>query len=391
MKQVTKLYLSSFLKNQTYFTPIMILFLQFHHLSYSEIFWVFTIGSIVSFLAEIPTGVFADFYGKKKSITIAKIGIFSSFVIFGFSKTFWMFILAQIVYELGNSFRTGSETAYTYDYLKQNPENPSYTEVKGKQKYYARVGEGIASAVGGFIAASLGYNAVFFIAAIPAFVNVINVLNWERIKERESNKIGLRDSIKHTKNSVCEIACNKSALRITINIMIFTAVLVAMQKFIQPYMINANVPVEWFGIIYAISLILTALAVRYSYLVENRFGGRQTINWLTFLAFIPALILGFKFVSLIGVGLFFLIVIIANIRSPIANNEFHKKVGSENRSTTGSILELSKSFGKMIILPAVGYVAEIFSIYTAILILSIILLLSGLLFYIKKDNNKKQK
>ena len=146
MKQSTKFYLTSFLKNQTYFTPILILFLQLNHLNFQEIFWIFTIGSIFSLIVEIPTGIFADLYGKKKSIIISKLGIFVSYVLFGISNNFWMFLLSQVMFELGNSFRTGTETAYAYDYLKQNSKtNPTYTEVKGKQKFWARVSESLAA------------------------------------------------------------------------------------------------------------------------------------------------------------------------------------------------------------------------------------------------------
>ncbi|MEJ2252114.1 MAG: MFS transporter [Candidatus Lokiarchaeota archaeon] len=120
MRQVTKFYLTSFLKNQTYFTPILILFLQAATLNYLEIFWVFTIGSITSLIIEIPTGIIADLFGKRRSIIISKFGIFISFFVYGLSSTFWMFVLAQVLYQLGNSFRSGTETAYTYDFLLQN-------------------------------------------------------------------------------------------------------------------------------------------------------------------------------------------------------------------------------------------------------------------------------
>jgi len=385
MKQITKFYLTSFLKNQTYFTPIMILFLQFYHLNFRQIFWVFTIGSIFSFLIEIPTGILADLWGKRRSIIISKFGIFLSFVIFGFSKSFWMFVFAQLMYELGNSFRSGTETAYTYDYLLQNKEgNPKYTEVKGKQKFWARVGESLATAAGGVIAAQLGFNWVFFIAAIPAFLNFLLALSWEHIKE-VTGKVTWRESLLHAKESVCELCSKRPLLRITLNITLFTSVLAALNKFIQPYMVNANIPVQWFGFIYAASLALTALAVRYSYLVENKFGSRKTINTLSFFAVIPALVIGSGYVSLFGVVLFFLVVIIENIRSPIANNEFHSHVISRQRATLGSILALSKSLGKIAILPVAGYFADMFSLFTAVLIMAGILVLNASLFYIRKQ------
>ena len=50
MKQVKKFYLTSFFKNQTYFTPILILFLQFNHLNYKEIFWVLWIIQTMIFI-----------------------------------------------------------------------------------------------------------------------------------------------------------------------------------------------------------------------------------------------------------------------------------------------------------------------------------------------------
>lgn len=388
MKQVTKFYLTSFLKNQTYFTPILIVFLQAQSLDFSQIFWVFTLGSIFSLIIEIPTGIFADLFGKKKSIIISKFGIFLSYIVFGFATNFWFFVLAQILFELGNAFRSGTETAYTFDYIEQNRKNnPSYTEVKGKQKFYARVGESIATAAGGFLAMKLGYNWVFFVAAIPAFLNFLVALTWEPIKE-QIEKITVNSSFLHAKDSIFDLIKKKDVLIITLNITIFTSVIAAINKFIQPYMENVGIDVAYFGVIYSVSLIIIALSVRYSYVFEKWFGGtRKTMNVLSFLAFLPLLVLGFKFVSIAGVLLFFVVIIIENIRSPIANNEFHKHVDSKRRSTLGSLLSLSKSLGKIIILPIAGYLADGFSLYTAVLVLGIVLALNAVVFYVRKSQS----
>ncbi len=385
MKQVTKFYLTSFLKNQTYFTPILIVFLQAQHLTYQQIFWVFTIGSIFSFLIEIPTGIFADLYGKRKSIIISKFGIFLSFIVFGFSSTFLHFTIAQALFVFGNAFRTGTETAYTYDYTVQNKDKgvPQYTEVKGKQKFWARVGESGATALGGVIAAALGYRYVFFIAAVPAFLNFLLALSWEQIHEHHTGAVKLYETLHHTKSSLCEIWKNKATLLIILNITLFTSVLAASNKFIQPYMTEAGIPIAAFGFVYAAALGLTAFLVRYSYKIEKTFGRIRSINTLSLLAAIPLAIIGFRFISVAGVVLFFIVVIIENIRSPIANTEFHKRVLSEQRATQGSILSLAKSAGQAAILPIAGFFAEQYSMYTALLILSGILVINGVLFFLR--------
>ncbi len=383
MKQVTKFYLTSFLKNQTYFTPILIIFLQFNHLSLQEIFWVFTLGSVLSFVCEIPTGTFADFHGKKRSIVISKFLIFLSYVLFGFSGTFLMFVLSQALFELGNSFRTGTETAYTFEYLRQNSDNPTYTEVKGKQKFWARIGEAIAAGAGGFIAVTYGYNTVFFAASVPAFANFLLALSWSEIDERKETGVSLRRSLAHVIGSLKDIISGQGVLNITLNITLFTSVLAALNKFIQPYMVSSGVPVDWFGYIYSASLILTAVAVRYAYLVEERIGRRKTINLLSGLALIPVGIIGSGYVGHGGVLLFFLVVLIENIRSPIENHEFHSNVPSEKRATLGSLLELSKSMGKIIILPIAGYLADAYSLSGAVLAMGGVLLFNALFLYVR--------
>jgi MFS family permease len=367
--------------------PILILFFLDFGLSYKEIFWIFTIGSVFSFLIEIPTGIFADFYGKRRSIILSKFLIFVSFLVFGFSSSFWMFVLAQVVYELGIAFRSGTETAYVYDFLDSNRNKTkiTYTEVKGKQKFYARISESLSAFVGGFLVVYFGFSFIFFIAAIPAFLNFVFTLFWEDLKEKKK-KISFSKSLIFIRGSFGEILKKVSVLKLVLNIALFSGVIVALDKFIQPYMIDAGIKIEYVGVIYAVFLFLGAIIVRYSYLFENKFGQIKTINYLTLFAVIPALILGFGYISIIGVFLFFLIVIIENIRSPIANSLFHSYVDSENRATMGSILELFKSVVKLILLPIVGYVADIFSIYQSILMLSIVLFFNGILFYVLKKN-----
>jgi len=387
--QVNKFYIGSFLKNQTYFTPIFILLLQFHNLDFQQIFWVFTIGSIFSFVLEIPTGVIADLWGKRKSIIISKFGVLISFLIFAFAHSFWVFVIAQVVYEIGNSFRTGTETAYIYDYLEQNKDKkgiPTYTEVKGKQKFYARIGESIATAIGGFLASIFGYNAVFLFAAIPTLANLIITITWDKIKEYESKKVSFKSSILFAKRAIINLWSDWPTIRLTVNIALFAAVVASVDKFIQPYMINAGFKVQYFGLVYALALGIIAFLVRYSYILETKFGKVNMINWLTAISIIPLVIIGFKYISIAGAALLFFVIFTENIRSPIANNQFHSRVKSVERATFGSILNQSKELAKIILLPIIGFFASAFSLYTAVLILAGLVLLNVVFFYVRKGD-----
>jgi MFS family permease len=391
MTQINKFYLASFLKNQIYFVPIIVLFFQDLGLDYAQIFWIFTAGSIFAFIIEIPTGILADLYGKRTSIIWSKFTIFLAFIAFALAGNFWGLLLANLLYELGKSFRSGTETAFVYNYLLEDKSRPSYTKVKSNQKFYARISESIGTALGGFLAYQFGFSFVFFVAAIPAFINFLQTLTWEKIKENlHKGKFNWRENALFATDSIKEIFQSSALRKVVANIAIFTAVFVAADKFIQPYMREVGIDIQYFGLIYSAFLILTAFLVRYSYKLEDKFGGVRLMNYLTLLAFLPLILLGTGISAVWGVALFFFVMMVENIRSPIANTLFHQNVNSDNRSTMGSILQLFKSLAQLILLPVIGYSADIYSASTAILILGVVVFLNATLFWISRTNLKEK-
>lgn len=378
MKQVNKIYLASFLKNQIYFVPIIVLFFQDLGLSYSQIFWIFTIGAIFSFVIEIPTGIFADIYGKRRGILLSKFFIFVSFIFFGLSFNFVSLLFANLLYELGKSFRSGTETAYVYSYLAQTKGTPSYTLVKANQKFYARISESLGTAFGGFIAYKYGFNFVFFVAAIPALLNFVQTFFWQKLEEcMHAQKIHLQSKFTFAKEALKESLVRSDLRKIIFNTALFSAAVVSLDKFVQPYMDNVGVQLQYFGLVYSGFLLLVAFLARYSANLEEKFGAVKIINIITIISFVPVLFLGLGLSNIWGVGLFFFVLMVENIRSPISNSLFHDHVSSENRATMGSILELFKSSVRLLILPLVGYTADLYSVRVAILFISMLIFFTG--------------
>lgn len=389
MNQVNKFYLASFLKNQIYFVPIIVLFFQDLNLSYSQIFWIFTLGAALAFLIEVPTGILADFFGNRRSIILSKLLIFISFIFFGFAFNFWSLLLANLIYELGKSFRSGTETAYVFNYLQEKPNSPSYTLVKANQKFYARISESLGALIGGFLAYKLGFSWVFFAAAIPALINFLFALSWEKITESGGEiQKSLKSSVLFAREAFKELWGNKVARSIVLNISFFAASFVALDKFVQPYMKTAGLDLQYFGPVYAVFLIIIAFLVRSASKLEDKWGGERIMNYSGLLAFIPLIILATGISSLWAVGLFFLVLMIANFRSPVANHLFHEQVSSKNRATMGSILALSESLNKLWILPVIGYLADWKAMSFSIFILAFIVIFNAIFFWIPRSGKQ---
>lgn len=403
MNQVRKFYLASFLKNQVYFVPVIVLFFQDLGLSYSQIFWIFTIGAAFSFIIEIPTGIFADLYGQRRSIIISKFLIFISFIFFGFSGNFVALLIANLIYELGKSFRSGTETAYVVNYLNEQKDRhsknseekyrlPSYTKIKINQKFYARISESLAAIFGGFIAYRFGFSWVFFVAALPALINWLQTLGWAKLEgegDQKGQSMSIASNWLFLKDSFRELRGKKVVSMIIINISIFGAALAALDKFVQPYMKSAGIELQHFGLIYSLFLIIIAFLVKFAAKLEDKVGGEKIMNYSNLFALVPLVVLASGAPTIWSVALFFVVLMIDNLRSPVANNLFHEQVSAAKRATMGSILELFESLNKLWILPLIGYAADILSINTAILIIGALISINLLFFSIKGAKEEK--
>ncbi|MDI3496610.1 MAG: hypothetical protein PWQ35_631, partial [Patescibacteria group bacterium] len=307
---------------------------------------------------------------------------------FGFAQGFWTILLANLIYELGKSFRSGTETAYVYNYLDFNKEAPRYTKVKINQKFYARLSESLAALLGGFIAYRLGFSVVFFLAAIPALINFLQTLTWTKLPSEERTEkpdLSLKKQVLFIREAFSDLKKNHLVRQIVLNISIFSTAFVALDKFIQPYMEASGLNLQHFGVVYAIFLIIVAFVVKFAARLEEKWGGVKIMNYTTYLAVIPLIILALGANSIFLVALFFLVLVIDNFRSPVANTLFHDQIKSEKRATMGSILELFKAINNLWFLPLIGFLADTYSLKIALLVIAGLLLLGGTLFLIKEE------
>lgn len=104
------------------------------------------------FLLEVPTGAFADHFGRKKSIILSDIFIIFAFLTYFFSSTLLMFIAAEILAAVGYTFSSGALDAWLVDSLQEK-------ELDGKIDFVfsrASIISKTASLFGGLIGAYIG-------------------------------------------------------------------------------------------------------------------------------------------------------------------------------------------------------------------------------------------
>lgn len=95
-------------------------FLLHHGLNLFEINVVNTVYFVTLFLFEVPTGAFADVFGRKKSFVLSCGFFVASMLAYGFSDTFWEFVAAEVLAAVAHTFASGAFDAWFVDKLRHH-------------------------------------------------------------------------------------------------------------------------------------------------------------------------------------------------------------------------------------------------------------------------------
>ena len=107
------------------------------------------------FLFEVPTGIFADKFSRKKSIIAGTGVLFIGTVMMIFSKGFMMFAVIFALTGIGVTFMTGSVEALIYDALKHQKKTHLMKSAIGNYGFSSLMGKFVAPVIGAYIARDL--------------------------------------------------------------------------------------------------------------------------------------------------------------------------------------------------------------------------------------------
>lgn len=381
-KNITIDYVYCFLKNFDISGAVWVLYMVSRGLPLWQIGIVEGVFHIASFIFEIPSGAFADLFGRKKTLLIGRICSAISAIISLFANNMFLFIISFIIAALGYNMNSGSEEALVYDSLKLAGKEKEYMKVNGRLNIIVEVAQGISTFIGGLLAEfSFLYcygTAVFvaIVSLIPVFYFTEPDLNEKKEKERVN-------LLKHFKICFHVIKTNKEIMKILLYfsfVFTFEAVVYFYgQEYFNVLGLN-KIQISLIMLGYGIVSCLGALS---SESLVRRFQKKTKYIFALFMGICMILISG-KYLS-ISI-LFFIIMAYANaVLYPIQSLSLNVLIPSKQRATIISVSGMFFSLGMMIIFPLCGLLADIVDLHVTFLILGIMQLVLLLFFILRWD------
>lgn len=180
-KQLGLLYISNFLFNSSIAGAAWVLLLVSDGYSLIQVGFAETVFHIVSLMAEIPSGMFADVMGRKKSLIVSCIMTMCSAIVRGFIPGFAAVCVSVGFSALSYNFISGSDSAIAYDSLKEEGQEDRYDKYISNQTMVYRISNGLATLFAG-AAVIMGNRNAHILSIGISLVNLVFLLSLRENK-----------------------------------------------------------------------------------------------------------------------------------------------------------------------------------------------------------------
>lgn len=312
------------------------------YLNYQQIASVMGVGVIVSLIAEIPTGVFADMVGRKWSVFLSSLIYTLAMIGTVLARSYEAFLIVTIMNALVNALYSGSAEALLYDTLKQAKREKEFEVWTSRTDAVAWIALFVSSIAGGYLYAINPKYPYIAQAIFVACASIVTLFITE--PKLDTVKYQLSDIWKNNLKGFKELFVSSTlrywtAIFVTIGVGYYIAADILGISQQRQYGLHP----QYVGWVLGIGFIISAMMSHYYPQLRKLFGEKKLIvmsGMILILSF-----LGAKYVGL-GLGVTLIMMRVSssttfrNSRSVVINRE----IESKNRATTLSTLNLLTMF-----------------------------------------------
>ncbi len=372
--QIKKFCAYGFLKNLKFFEPYLIIYLMSNNINLFQIGVLIAIREVIINVFEIPSGLIADYFGRKKEMYFCFGFYIVSFILFFFTDTFTLAAFAMVFFGFGEAFRSGTHKAMIYSYLDAKNWQSEKTFAFGRTRSFSLIGSAISSLVGIIlilIVPSDGY--IFLFSVVPYILDLCLIMSYPKFLDTSDKNHGT--SFKEmTKGLIDSFKINKKLRNILIEEGVAEAGFSYVKDLIQP-ILEIIIIGSGISVIASLSaddnlkvilgLVYTVLNLFGSYFSKNAYilkGKRTSLACLSLIHLAYAASCGllaiFSGQYLVVCIIYVFVYVLHSVRKPMFVDEIDNNIDKSNRATVISASAQLKSLFLITCAPILGFVAD---------------------------------
>jgi len=364
----------SFFDGMWFTGPIFMLFLLDRGISFAQIGLIMGGNYLMSFIFDLPSSIWADKYSRKFILILGGAGLMLCNVFVYTSDSFTMFFVAFCLAGVGNALITGTYNAFFYESLLSVGKEKKYEKIlSGLLKYYfvSRIISSIAGAYLYHINPKLPFLWTAF-----ADLSYIAIAFWLEEPTREKS---ISKSFMQIKEGLVFLLKHKLVWNTIIIFSITGAMWDVLYDYSQPAMEASQIPVIYFGIIYAMGNIFGLLGASFYSKIKSKIDWRGVMILYLLINIIVSLFFGTQIAVLVILSIS-LLTFSSGSFDIFIGSIVHDVVPSSHRATTLSIRNQMYMLFSLILINVVSLSMDRSSFLIGMLVSAAIVLMALLAF-----------
>ena len=372
--------LYGFLKNQRYFEPFLILALLERGFSFAHIGALIAVQEVTCNLLEIPSGAFADLFGRRRSMVLSFAFYLVAMGAFTVATSAWLLGVAMALLGAGDAFRTGTHKAMIFAWLEREGRTDERVKIYGYTRSWSQIGSAVSIPIAaGIVFATGRYRDIFWVTAIPWLLDLINLATYPAYLDGERpERVSFRSVFAHLRDALREVAGSARLRILMAESMAFEGTYKALKGYLQPVvqLLAVSAPILLFvgeerrtailiGVVYVSLHALGAVASRNAYRVVDRCAGDQPaarLLWFCVVTLFAAMVPVLLIESYVGAAIALAAVaVLHNFFRPVLVSRIDAATISARRATVLSVESQSSSLATIILAPVAGLAVDMAS------------------------------
>lgn len=394
-----------FLKNLRFFDPFLLLFFLSKGFDYFDIGMLYAIREIGFILTEIPSGIFADTFGRKKTLVFSYIAYILSFLAFYFAPSFGLVAGAMLLFSLGESFRSGTHKALIFAYLEHKNWTDLKTDYYGNTRACSQLGSALsATLAAAIVILNANLETIFLFSTVPYLFGLINLSFYPRyldtVDKRSSFPKLWKKAIQLTLESLAAFK-QKQMVLAAFNLSFYSAYYKSTKDYLQVLILGFSAGIVFIpnfnsdqqnaifiGVAYTLLYLLSSVASKKSQKFRSLFmSDKGALNSSLIVGVLVggfAGLLLFFDLKLAAVVLFFGIYIIENLRKPIGISRIIDYSSEKINATVLSMRSQIQALITALLSLFIGFISDLYTVGLALMLTTLLLLLLSPLYWLKK-------
>ena len=323
-------------------------------LSLTEIMVLQAIFGMASVVTEFPSGYLADRIGYRAALLTGALCWVAGWCVYATATSFAGFAVAEVVLGAGIAFVSGADSALLYSALAAADAIGTYTRWEGRARAAGQACEAGSSAVGGWLYAMAPRLPLWL--QVPVALTALGLAT--AIREPAGTRVPVTTGHVAHMGRVVRHAFRHRRLRSAIG----ASVMLGLSTFvmvwlIQPWMQRRQIPVAWFGPIWAAAHVWLAGVSLASGRVADALGVRPTLAACALLV-----VAGYALLATVQVAwavvFYLLFMTTRGLQGPLLATVIQADAPAEDRASVLSLNALCFRLAFVVCGPAIGALVD---------------------------------